>query len=139
MGRAKKDAKRQAALKLLAKIKTNNLNITNYSTNININNNFDNKNDSLFQKDVNSKRNNKNTQNSFNLFKHSDKPFIKDLLSTNDLICSDETSDCNHQYLDDLSKELNFEYSYYQIPVISKSGLLLLLLDCRSFSNFFLF
>jgi hypothetical protein len=37
-------------------------------------------------------------------------------------LTNDEISDSNCKYLEDLSKELNFEYFYYQIPVISKSG-----------------
>ena len=132
MGRAKKDAKRQAAIKLLTKIKSNSFSMSSFgidASNANINGdsarNDVNSNSGFFQQLNKDKRNNKNIQNSFSIFKHSDKPLIKELLLTsqnNSLINDDETSDHNCTYLENLAKELNFEYFYFQMPVISKSG-----------------
>jgi RISC-loading complex subunit TARBP2 len=126
-GRAKKDAKRQAAIKLLTKIKSNTLNMSSFGIDTSSNRNDSNKNDlnsnnGFFHQLNKDKRNHKTIQNSFSIFKHSDKPLIKELLSNQNILTNDEISDSNCKYLEDLSKELNFEYFYYQIPVISKSG-----------------
>lgn len=129
MGRAKKDAKRQAAIKLLNKIKSNSLNISCFgvdTANIADSDNRSdmiNSNSLLYQQMSKDKRNTKNIQNSFNLFKHSDKPLIKDLLTNPNSLSHDETSDSNCKYFSDLAKELNFEFQYFEIPVLSKSGI----------------
>ncbi len=142
-GRAKKDAKRQAAIKLLTKIKSNTLNMSSFgidtSSNGNINDsnkNDLNSNNGFFQQLNKDKRNHKTIQNSFSIFKHTDKPLIKELLSNQNILTNDEISDSNCKYLEDLSKELNFEYFYYQIPVISKSGNYNIIIKKKNISHF---
>ena len=108
-------------------IKSNSLNISSFGVGSNLNdtkNESGNLNSGHSQQLNKDKRNNKNNQNSFLLFKHSDKPLIKDLLSNTNNLINDDISDSNCQLLENLSKELNFEYCYFPIPVISKSGTL---------------
>lgn len=132
VGRAKKDAKRQAANKLL-----NLLNNSNSSSNAPSGANIENfKNTALFQQLNRDKRNNKTIQNPFNTFRHSDKPLIKELISHGNSAGSESIglNDVNRslffnekpeyccQFLDDLANEQNFEVTYFKIPVISLSG-----------------
>lgn len=114
IGRSKKDAKRQAALKLLDKIKISD----KYKQQVD-NSNDQNKNGT---KQVNKEQkpcvNAKNIHNSFNELKITDKPCIKSLI-LNEL--QENENEKNSQLLLDISKENNFDIEIFELPVKSKS------------------